>query len=280
MNLFQTVFVIPVVNIVVLLYTAFYSMGIPGALGWAIITISSVMRLAIHPLMHRQMVQAQKMNELQPHIAKLQQKHKGNPQKMQQAQMELFKTHNVNPLFGCVVLIIQLPIFYGLYNALQLFVKGSTPVGLAAINQKLYNFVKPIVVFDPYFFGFNLSVAPSQWRTVGWWYLIIPVLTAGLQAWQSWLTTKKPSSPVAIEKKENRKENEVPEKKNDDMQGMMQKQMLFLFPLMIGFAAYNFPVGIALYWNIFTAFGIIQYFQIKKMREKASLVKPAKSSGK
>ena len=269
MQIFQTIFVVPVVNLVVLLYQSFTTMGIPGALGWAIIVISSLMRLAIHPLMHQQMVQAQKMSELQPHLTKLQQKHKDNPQKMQAAQMQLFKDNNVNPLFGCLVLLVQLPVFFGLYSALQLFVAGSTTAGLIKINTMLYPFVRHIVYFNPYFFGINLSVAPSHWQQYGWWYLLIPVITAGLQAWQSWLTTQKPKEAVAVKPEEGKK-------KDDDMNAIMQKQMLFLFPLMIGFASYNFPVGIALYWNIFTAFGIVQYFQIKQMREKAALVKPAK----
>lgn len=279
MNIFTSIFVKPVVNVIVLFYLFFTQIGIPGALGWSIIIISSLMRLAIHPLMKEQMVQAQKMTELQPHISKLQKKHKANPQKMQAAQMELFKEHKVNPLFGCLVIIVQMPVFFGLYSALQLFVAGATPEGLLKINAMLYPFVKHIVYFNPYFFGINLSVAPKDWQTAGWWYLAVPLITAGLQAWQSWLMTKKPSSKEAsnkIQETKNVKQDSKEPKKEDDMNAIMQKQMLFLFPLMIGFAAYNFQVGIALYWNIFTIFGIVQYFQIKKMRETAALPKKAK----
>ena len=53
-------------------------------------------------------------------------------------------------------------------------------------------------------------------------------------------------------------------KKEDDMGTAMQKQMMFMMPIMIGFFAYTFPLGLSLYWNTYTVFGIIQQYQINK----------------
>ncbi|PJE63385.1 hypothetical protein COU89_03630 [Candidatus Roizmanbacteria bacterium CG10_big_fil_rev_8_21_14_0_10_45_7] len=269
MNIFSMIFVAPVVNALLVFYKAFEYLHIPSALGLSIIAITVVLRLAINPLMHKQLLHAKKMQEIQPHITKLQKKHKGNAQKLQQAQMELFKKHNLNPAFGCVVLLVQIPVFYGLYMALQtIVVAGGVQHAYKTINALVYAPWLTVTGLDTSFFGLRLEIHPNEWSTVGWWYLLIPVITATLQFYQSYLSTKvTPMGKATVVVKESDKENKLAKGQSSsgrkdngsDMQAAMQKQMLYLFPAMIAFASYSLPIGLALYWNIFTLFGIWQY---------------------
>ena len=154
MNIFDIVLVHPVINILVAFYQLFSKLGIPGALGFSIIAVTSTIRLIIHPLLAHQMSQSKKMQDLQPHISKLQVKHKGDNAKLQQAQAALYKEHNINPGIGCLVFIIQIPVFIGLYTALSKVVitNGTTIVKvIALLNETLYFPFLKITSFDTKF---------------------------------------------------------------------------------------------------------------------------------
>jgi len=94
--------------------------------GVAIILLTIIVKTLIYPLTWKQMASMRKTVELQPKIKELQQKYKDNPQKANAEVMELYKKHNVNPMGGCLPLLIQLPIFWGLYSALLHFNYGSS----------------------------------------------------------------------------------------------------------------------------------------------------------
>ncbi len=235
--------------------------------------------------MKHQVEQSTKMQELQPQLTKLQEKYKKDTTKLQQAQVALYKEHKINPGFGCLVLLIQLPIFIGLYSALQLLVTNGTAAKAAlGLNKLVYFSFLKISSLEPAFFGFDLTKFPNQWQKIGWWYLLIPILTGALQFYQSYLTGK--TMPTKVKAHEDKtvklaKKGEKVEKKEEesDMQTIMQKQMMFLMPAMIAWFSYGFPVGLALYWNIFTLFGIFQYLEqikMKKAREALALVKRKK----
>jgi YidC/Oxa1 family membrane protein insertase len=265
MNIFDILLIAPIVNALMFFYKIFASLGIPGALGFAIIAVTSAARIAINPFMKKQIVQSQKMQELQPQLAKLQKKYKTEPAKLQSAQLELYRNAKINPGSGCLVFLIQLPLFIGLYNALARVVNnGGDFATLKNINDMLYSSWLKVEGINISFLNFNLSKTPADWKTWGWWYLLVPVVTALLQLCQAYLSGKT-MQPLKPAKKtfETDKDGKKIEKKDDsqEMQQMMQKQMLYLFPVMIGWMSYNFPIGLALYWNIFNLFGIWQYRQ-------------------
>ena len=162
---------------------------------------------------------------------------------------ELYKKHKIKPMAGCLPMVVQIPVFIGLYNVLQLFLNnGNIGKVVPEVNKIVYfNFLK-IAAIDPYFFGINLAISPSQFGKYGIWYLIIPVITALLQYWQTTVMMPKKNLP----KKDN-------EKKDPDMQSIMQGQMRFMFPIMIGYFSYILPVGLSIYWNVFSLFSIVQY---------------------
>lgn len=111
MELFQTIFVHPISNLLVAIYQLLIAIGIPYALGFAIILLTIVIRLVLYPFMASQLKASKKMQDLAPHLAKLKEKHKGDAQRLQAETMLLYKEHGVNPLAGCLPILIQLPLF-------------------------------------------------------------------------------------------------------------------------------------------------------------------------
>lgn len=92
--------------------------GIFGNWGWAIIGLILIIRLILYPLTYKGMVSMQKMKEIAPKIKELQAKHKGDPQRMNAAVMDMYKKHGANPLGGCLPLLLQIPIFFAIYRVL------------------------------------------------------------------------------------------------------------------------------------------------------------------
>ena len=256
-TIFNTLFLAPIINIMVLFIHAFNAIGIPGSLGLSIIALTAVIKLLIWPFMTAQLRSTRKMMDLKPHLDKLKEKHKGDKQKFSQAQMALFKEHGVNPAAGCLPALIQMPVFIALYQVIFAFFDMTS--GLNHINDLTYSFVPDLAKMpNPQFLGIDLSHKPSDFGQYGWALLLIPVVTAMLQFVQSKMMApspvKKYPSDSIVEKKEKESKG--------DMASAMQSQMLYLLPLMIGFFAYGFPAGLALYWNTFTIFGIIQQYKI------------------
>lgn len=89
-----------------------------GSYGIAILIVTIIVRLAILPLMVKQMKSSKKMQELQPEMVKLRDKYKNDPQRYQQEMMKLYQVHQVNPLSGCLPIVIQMPILLAFYHAI------------------------------------------------------------------------------------------------------------------------------------------------------------------
>ena len=90
-----------------------------GNYGLAIILVTLLQKIVFHPLTAKSLRSMQAMQALQPKLAALQERYKNNPQKKQQETMELYKKHGVNPMGGCLPMLLQIPIFIALYNALS-----------------------------------------------------------------------------------------------------------------------------------------------------------------
>lgn len=252
-SLFHTVLVIPVVNTLLFFNFLFASIHLPGSFGFAIIALTVAIRMLLNPASKQQLELAKRMQEAKPHLDKLTEKHKDDKKKLQEEQMKLYKEMGVNPAAGCLYALVQIPVFIGLYNALNMFLAHGPFEKVASVINKVvyFDFLKTASI-NPWFFGFNVGVAPSTFAQSGIHYLIIPVITAVLQYYQVKVTTAQQATVV---KKDTKKELE----KKADMQSMMSSQMLYIFPLMIGYFAYALPVGLSLYWNIFSLFTIFQY---------------------
>ena len=254
MNIFDQIIVYPIINALLLIYHALLFVSLPYALGFSIIVLTIIIRLILYPLTASQIKASKKMQDLNPHLANLKQKHKNDAKTLQAETMKLYKEHGVNPLAGCLPVLIQLPVIWGLYAVLNKIIHiGAT--NLAEINKIAYvDFLKLSKAWDATFFGIPLAQNPSHLiTTIGPLILLVPILTGVFQFAQSKMLIPASSQKALVKKGEEKKE---------DFATAFQTQSLYIFPIMIGFFSYSFPIGLSLYWNTFTIFGIIQQYRI------------------
>lgn len=267
-DLYNTLFFAPIVNLIVFVIRILEASNIPGALGFAIILLTIGIRVLIWPLMSTQMKSAKKMSDLRPHMDELKKKHGTDKQALAAAQMALYKEHGINPAAGCLPVLIQIPPMIAIYQVIFAFFEGEA--GLSKINNVLYNSAwKLEAIPDLNFFGLNLAIKPSDFQTAGLLVLLVPILTALLQFVQAKMMTPKPVKEYPSDSPKEKKEKESAE----DTMVAVQSQMVYLMPLMIGYVAFTFPMGLALYWNTLTLIGIWQQYRISGWGGVTDLVK-------
>ena len=93
-------------------YEFLYSLGFPGAIAWGIVVLTLVVRGGLIPLYRRQLVSQRRMQLLQPELKEIQRRFKGDSMKVRTAQQELMRERGVNPLAGCLPLLLQLPLLF------------------------------------------------------------------------------------------------------------------------------------------------------------------------
>ena len=116
------VFLQPIADLIIKVMDALYQVTV--AIGFpsyalAIILISILLKLLLYPLMQKQMKSTMNMQEVQPKLEYVQKKYKNNPEKMNEEVMKLYKEYDINPMAGCLPLLIQMPILIGLFMALR-----------------------------------------------------------------------------------------------------------------------------------------------------------------
>jgi YidC/Oxa1 family membrane protein insertase len=92
---------------------------VPGGYGVAVILLTIIVKLVFWPVTHKGTESMKRMQALQPELKKLREKYKSDPKKMQEKQMLLYREHKVNPLAGCIPMVIQIPVFIGLFTVLR-----------------------------------------------------------------------------------------------------------------------------------------------------------------
>lgn len=256
-DIFNILFIQPILNVLLAFYQGLSFLHMPYALGFSIILLTVFIRIVLYPFTRQQLKASKKMQDLSPHISRIREKHKGDSMKQQRETMNLYKQHGVNPAAGCLPTIIQLPIIWALYTVLQQVVAANAATVMQQVNKAVYfPWLQLQKHWDTSFFGLPLGQNPSQLiQTVGVLILLVPIITGVSQFIQSKMMF---SQPKQLEKKAGEKKEE----KKDDFMTAFQSQSLYIFPAMIGFFSYTFPIGLSLYWNTFTLFGILQQYQI------------------
>ena len=202
----------------------FYSV-IPNY-GVAIILLTILVKILFSPLTHISFESMRRMQALQPKIKSLQAHYKSDPQRMQKEMMNLYKKNKVNPLAGCLPLLLQMPIFIALYQALSQAVelRGAPFFGwIHDLSQPDRLFTLP---FSIPFLGDGIN--------------ILPLVMIGSMIWQQKLT---PSS---------------------GMDPQQEKIMQFM-PIMFGFIFYSLPSGLVIYWTLSNFLTIAQQLIIKRI---------------
>lgn len=244
---FNVVLANPITNLLVACYQFLNFIHIPFALGFSIIILTFLIRLILYPLTSSQIRTSKKMQDIAPHLSALKEKHKDDKKKHQEEMMKLYQEHGVNPAAGCLPVVLQIPIIWGLYHVLYTVVAVNSIDKLKEFNNLLYfEGLKLHSLWNITFFGIPLSVAPKDEISKMPLLILVPILTGVLQLIYSKMMTPE----VAVESK------------SDDFQATFTKQSMYLFPIMIGFFSFTLPFGLSLYWNAYTIFGILQQYLV------------------
>ncbi len=245
--MFDTFIVNPMINALLVLYDLLFNNYV---LAIAVFTI--LIRLITLPLNLRQQRSMQRTQEMQPQIQAIQKKYKDNTQRMQ----EEFQKIGYNPtesLMGCLPLLIQMPILFGLYRAI-IVTLGSTPQAMFELTQRTYSFIDltPLLPVSNFFLWLNLG-QPDPWY-------ILPILVFGTM----WLQQKLLSPQT--------QQNKGKKDQNDPAQAM-SRSMQTTMPLMFGFFSLSFPAGLSIYFILSNVIGIAQGYYMryatKKEKEEA-----------
>ncbi len=241
----QTFVVWPLAKALIWLDLLLVSWGVPYSWGFAIILFTLIVKLVTLPLTISQIRGMQAQRELQPKIQELQKKYGNDRNRIAQEQMKLYQEAGVNPLSGCLPLLIQMPILFGLYAA------------LVAIGPYLRNasfFWIPDLAFPTTEIG--LSWITDAFRAGDYYtliaYLILPILLMISQfAMQKWMT---------------------PMPTGNDQQGKMTQQITLMMTFMFGFFTLTVPAGLTLYW---VTSNLLQMLQQWGMMRYSSTPAPA-----
>ena len=230
-GIFNFFIIDPMINGLALLYYVFFDQF------WLSIVIFTIfVRLATLPLTLKQTRQMRAMSALQPRMRQIQERYAGDRGRASQETMKLYREAGVNPL-GCFgPMLIQLPIWIGLFQALRVTLP-TDPDSLIGLAQRFYSWLPPVhetVPLDSAFLWLDLANPdPSPF--------IMPILVAA----STWAQQKMTTMPAM-----------------DDRQASTNRMMLWMMPLMLGFFTLSFPSGLALYWITSNIIGVgIQYFQ-------------------
>lgn len=215
-------------------------------LGIAILVLTVAIRTIFLPLSLRAARSQQQLTRLQPKIKELQERYKQNKDRQMKEMMALYREHNVNPLGGCIPILIQLPILIGMY---RVFIAGLTPETLAG----LYAFVPQPEVIQQQFLGLIDLTEKS----------ILLALIAGVaQFGLSKLMRFNVSGSGGAGGKY-------------DFTKALSWQMTYFFPFFTVFIAWSFPAALALYWAATTVFSLVQQVYVNRQLEKGSQQTPA-----
>ena len=257
----------PVFQVMFIILCAVYQfledLGVPAAIGWAIIVLTLVVRAIVIPLYRRQLVSTKRTQMLQPELREITRRYKSDKMKARQAQQELMKERGVNPLAGCLPILLQMPLLLIMYSVIStgltnpdptamLTVAGVQVVDLQCTNylpNGVQNMYQPCIdTIIPLFGGIDVSKPSTFFSiTVGTFVLglsFLAIASAALQLGQSRMML-----PVA-------------DPANDDPNTKIQRQTMLFLPL-ISIAYGGFlPAGLFIYWITATIFSIVQQYLI------------------
>lgn len=244
-NLFNLVFYRPVYNLLMALIGA-----MPGHdLGLAVIVLTVIVKVVLWPLNQKAMKSQRALAVLQPQMEALKKQYKDDQEKLGKEMMALYAREKVSPASSCLLLLVQLPVLIGLYHALRQGIAGTG-------YDQLYSFVANPGTIRTVMFG-SLNLAKTS--------IILAALAAAAQFVQGWLTVRQ-TQPKA-----------GPGSKDEETMAAVNKNMMYMMPVMTLIIGWRMPAGLCLYWFVMTALTAAQqYFIVRPSLRKAELIKEGK----
>ncbi len=261
--------------------------------GLALILFTILTKLVLVPFAVKQQKSMVKMAAFRPKMEEIQRKYANNKEKLNEELLKLYEKENYNPMSGCLPVLIQFPILFGLIDVIYYPLKhilrlpadtinaateiakqvlGEGGMNMHSVEMSIINavhqnagafsslgadVVNKISNFDFTFFGMDLGVVPTMAVNV---YLLIPIL-AGLSALGMSLISMKLSSATTGE---------------DGAAASMNKSMLLMMPLMSVFISFQVPAGVGVYWLLSNVFAAAQSYILNKIYDPVVMVQKAK----
>ena len=196
--------------------------------GVSIILLTILVKILFWPLTHKSYKSMKEMQKLQPRMAKLREKYKGDKQKLNQEMMALYKTYKVNPMGGCLPMVVQIPVFFALFRVLGACIELRHAPFVFWIND----LSAPDRLFH---FSFQIPFMTAPYG--------IPVLTLlmGASMFVQQKMTPSPGDPA-------------------------QAKIMMFLPVIFTFMFINFPSGLVLYWLVNNLLSIGQQYRIYKKK--------------
>ena len=217
-----TSIILVLLSVLKFFYSIFHNYGI------AILLLTCCISFLLFPLSFKSLKSMRKLQELQPHIEKVRQEHKDNPQKLNKEIMEVYRRYKVNPMGGCFPMLLQMPIFIALYQTLMRSVE---------LKGAHFLWIKDLSMPDA---AFHL---PFSLPFLGSAINLLPILMIGAMIIQQKLSQGRASAS----------------------QTDQQKMMASIMPVMFGFIFYSLPAGLVLYWLTNTLLtSALQFFALRK----------------
>ena len=227
--MFNTFLVEPLFNLLATIYAVlpFHDFGV------AIIILTILVRLALWPLVNKQLHSQRALQELAPELARIRTEAKGDKTLEGKMTMELYKEREINPFASFLPLLIQLPIFFALFIVLRDVVNPGEFAKLAYEPVKQFGVIAEIirgtVAFQPQMFGvIDLAKASP----------LLAILAGAAQFFQT--------------------KQLMPKHQTQDTQAQIMKTMTYIFPFMTFFIGLTLPSALALYWTVTSGMAILQ----------------------
>lgn len=211
--------------------------GLVGNFGITILIVTVLIKLAFFPLANKSYESMAKMKAVQPEMLAIRDRFADDKMKQQQAMMELYKKEKINPMAGCLPVLVQIPVFFALYKVLFVTIEMR--------HAPFFGWIKDLAAQDPTnlfnLFGL-LPFTPPEFLHLGIWPIIM-----GITMWFQMKMNPEPTDPV-------------------------QKTMFAWMPLIFTFMLGSFPAGLVIYWAWNNVLSVTQQYAImKKMGTKVEL---------
>jgi YidC/Oxa1 family membrane protein insertase len=231
----EVVVVFPLTESIVFLNQVIKNAGIPYSYGFAIILLTLIIKAVTLPLTMMQLRSMKATQELQPKLQELQRKFGKDRERLAQAQMEMYKEAGVNPLGGCLPLLIQMPILFGLYAALYRLAGLKLLTGQQFLFIPDLSFPTPTSGIDWIMRYFN----EGQYGTLVAYFILPVIFLISQIVMQKMSQTTPPSG---------------------DPQQALTGQMMTFMPIMFAYFTLTLPSGLSLYWVTSNVLQIVQQY--------------------
>lgn len=230
-EIFNLLLLRPVLNVLLFLYSV---LGHNYAL--AIVVLTVLLRLITQPFMSSQLKTSKKMADLQPQLKEIERKYSGDKERIAQEQMKLYREHGINPMGGCLPMLLQFPIWIALYQAI-IQTLGHTPMNLLSLSRHIYSggvFQRlglPLLIpLSSSFLGIDLGLPGG-------------IIIAALVGLSMWVQQKMMTPPT--------------EGASDSPQAAFGQSMSLFMPVMFAMFTVNLPAGLGVYFIVSNLIGIV-----------------------